>query len=72
MGNGALPHGPSYRAHPRLYQSWPEGMRRHVRSWRKLTYEGSGGVRVLTRTGHARPNFAVLHNTAQTAHDALC
>jgi hypothetical protein len=21
MGNGALPHGPSYRAHPRLYQS---------------------------------------------------
>jgi hypothetical protein len=20
MGNGALPHGPSYRAHPRLYQ----------------------------------------------------
>jgi hypothetical protein len=19
MGNGALPHGPSYRAHPRLY-----------------------------------------------------
>jgi len=21
MGNGALPHGPSYRAHPRLYPS---------------------------------------------------
>ena len=21
MGNGALPHGPSYRAHPRLYRS---------------------------------------------------
>ena len=21
MGNGALPHGPSYRAHPRLYLS---------------------------------------------------
>jgi hypothetical protein len=20
MGNGALPHGPSYRAHPRLYR----------------------------------------------------
>jgi hypothetical protein len=23
MGNGALPHGPSYRAHPRLYLGWP-------------------------------------------------
>ena len=23
MGNGASPHGPSYRAHPRLYQSGP-------------------------------------------------
>ena len=21
MGNGALPHGPSYRAHPQLYQT---------------------------------------------------
>ena len=21
MGNGALPHGPSYRAHPQLYRS---------------------------------------------------
>jgi hypothetical protein len=29
MGNGALPHGPSYRAHPRLYQSCPL-MRRHL------------------------------------------
>ena len=23
MGNGALPNGPSYRAHPRLYQRYP-------------------------------------------------
>ena len=23
MGNGALPNGPSYRAHPRLYQMRP-------------------------------------------------
>jgi hypothetical protein len=23
MGNGALPHGPSYRAHPRLYLKSP-------------------------------------------------
>ena len=23
MGNGALPHGPSYRAHPRLYRNSP-------------------------------------------------
>jgi hypothetical protein len=23
MGNGALPHGPSYRAHPRLYRKRP-------------------------------------------------
>ena len=23
MGNGAMPHGPSYRAHPRLYHSGP-------------------------------------------------
>jgi hypothetical protein len=23
MGNGAMPHGPSYRAHPRLYQLGP-------------------------------------------------
>jgi hypothetical protein len=37
MGNGALPHGPSYRAHPRLYLSRLEPMRWHVRSWRKLT-----------------------------------
>ena len=25
MGNGALPNGPSYRAHPRLYQSGLRG-----------------------------------------------
>src|ERR1700730_17852677 len=30
MGNGALPNGPSYRAHPRLYQSgcWRSGKAR--------------------------------------------
>src|SRR5260370_26763230 len=26
MGNGALPHGPSYRAHPRLYRNRPSAM----------------------------------------------
>ena len=26
MGNGVLPHGPSYRAHPRLYPSGPTEM----------------------------------------------
>jgi hypothetical protein len=46
MGNGALPHGPSYRAHPRLYRSGPEPMRRHVRSRRKLTYEWSAPLTV--------------------------
>jgi hypothetical protein len=25
MGNGALPNGPSYRAHPRLYRTGPTG-----------------------------------------------
>src|ERR1700686_1826407 len=40
MGNGALPNGPSYRAHPRLYQNGPskfcgEGlMLRAERTWR--------------------------------------
>jgi hypothetical protein len=32
MGNGALPHGPSYRAHPRLYVR-PEGAN-HL--WRRV------------------------------------
>jgi len=27
MGNGALPHGPSYRAHPRLYLNGPASRR---------------------------------------------
>jgi|SRR5205807_1161744 hypothetical protein len=26
MGNGALPHGPSYRAHPRLYHKRPSAL----------------------------------------------
>jgi hypothetical protein len=38
MGNGALPHGPSYRAHPRLYLSSPERVHRNVRSRRKQTF----------------------------------
>jgi hypothetical protein len=42
MGNGALPHGPSYRAHPRLYLNRPsarppeglltEMLRKHIRA----------------------------------------
>jgi hypothetical protein len=32
MGNGALPNGPSYRAHPRLYVR-PEGAKHQ---WRKI------------------------------------
>src|SRR3979411_625893 len=32
MGDGALPHGPSYRAHPRLYVR-PEGANHQ---WRKI------------------------------------
>jgi hypothetical protein len=30
MGNGALPHGPSYRAHPRLYHSGHRPERLHL------------------------------------------
>jgi hypothetical protein len=34
MGNGALPHGPSYRAHPRLYRG--ERLRARNREFRIL------------------------------------
>jgi hypothetical protein len=33
-----------------------------VRSWWKLTYERSGGIRVLTHLCHSTINFAVMHN----------
>jgi hypothetical protein len=35
---GALPHGPSYRAHPRLYLSSPERVHQNVRSRRKQPF----------------------------------
>ena len=34
MGNGALPNGPSYRAHPQLYQAAHVDRAEHVRSAR--------------------------------------
>jgi hypothetical protein len=33
-----------------------------VRSWWKLTYERSGGIRVLTHLRHWRIDFVVMHN----------
>jgi hypothetical protein len=33
-----------------------------VRSWWKLTYERSVGIRVLTHSRQATANFAVMHN----------
>ena len=33
-----------------------------VRSWWKLTYERSGGIRVLTHSCQSTVNFAVVHN----------
>jgi hypothetical protein len=36
-----------------------------VRSWWKLTYERSGGIRVLTHSCQSTVNFAVVHNARQ-------
>ena len=42
MGNGALPHGPSYRAHPRLYL--------RVRSPRCLNSVAIGAIADIARS----------------------
>ena len=36
MGNGVLPNGPSYRAHPRLYPSLGEGKPFVWALWQRL------------------------------------
>jgi hypothetical protein len=36
MGNGALPHGPSYRAHPRLYHSGGKSIGRILVRYRTI------------------------------------
>jgi len=46
MGNGAMPHGPSDRAHPRLY--------RHVLP----TNVANGAQLILTRPLHFRAGFS--------------
>src|SRR5271165_1566456 len=39
LPDGALPHGPGYRAHPRLYHGRTQLIGSVVCSWRKLTCE---------------------------------
>src|SRR6266566_5368762 len=53
MGNGALPNGPSYRAHPRLYPNRPAGMSGYGRYWGQ-SGRGSDIVEStrLTPSGH--------------------
>jgi hypothetical protein len=34
MGNGALPNGPSYRAHPRLYRQ--DLVKKNTNSWHRV------------------------------------
>ena len=48
MGNGASPHGPSYRAHPRLYRTSPPAAQECLLTevLRKLT-AGAGACRRL-------------------------
>ena len=69
MGNGASPHGPSYRAHPQLYHSLASPHATVCPGPAKLTYEPSGGIRVMTLTSHRRVKFAVMRNT--TLYDVV-
>src|SRR6266702_5557908 len=48
MGNGALPNGPSYRAHPRLYLPGPWNIARR----RLLMAEERTGDHSLSTTAH--------------------
>jgi integrase len=43
MGNGALPNGPSYRAHPRLYRA-TEGLRIHDLRHTYASFGAAGGM----------------------------
>src|SRR5215211_8198193 len=56
MVNGALPHGPSCRAHPRLYP--------RVSSPRRINSVAIGGIADMPRTPAARPPDA--HDPEQT------
>src|ERR1700722_15367870 len=53
MGNGALPNGPSYRAHPRLYLNIVGCRQQYVRNRGR---SGSGGsalkTSLMTQVGH--------------------
>src|ERR1700738_3924429 len=50
MGNGALPHGPSYRAHPRLYL--------FVESLQRTNSGAIGGTADMARARRARRSDA--------------
>src|SRR5712691_383766 len=59
MGNGALPNGPSYRAHPRLYLKGPSAyayqclLIGHEQTCRDVPVPPS-----LTHSGHCDPSTA--------------
>jgi hypothetical protein len=59
MGNGALPNGPSYRAHPRLYRLGHSGMPAQCRLLR------------AKRTTQRRSIQQPLKNTAQQVYENL-
>jgi DNA invertase Pin-like site-specific DNA recombinase len=62
MGNGALPNGPSYRAHPRLYRAREEGTKlgrkpleetdaAKVKAIRAMRHKGTGIRRIARELG---------------------
>ena len=60
MGNGALPNGPSYRAHPRLYRLGPKAVGRAC-----LLCPGISDINLL---GYGK---SVVHLDAEVTHRAL-
>jgi hypothetical protein len=51
MGNGTLPHGPSYRAHPRLYLTF--GLMHRSKRCRRFSPLDLRTVRRQVRAGYA-------------------
>jgi hypothetical protein len=64
MGNGAMPHGPSYRAHPRLYQSCRSGASAHVEN------QSSRAMSQTSKTG--RPRLGSAHPGARGSRPGGC
>jgi hypothetical protein len=70
MGNGALPHGPSYRAHPRLYQGGREPNFRFGQEHR--TFLSVNKLHCLTRSRPSEPELVIeaAHATRERRLDA--